>query len=33
MREREKQTAGLSFDGACDELKNLHFRAQSLIVT
>lgn len=31
MTEREKQTAGLPFDGACNELKNLHFRAQGLI--
>lgn len=31
MTEREKQAAGLPFDGACDELKNLHFRAQGLI--
>lgn len=31
MTEREKQAAGLPFDGDCDELKNLHFRAQGLI--
>lgn len=31
MTEQEKQAAGLPFDGACNELKNLHFRAQGLI--
>lgn len=31
MTEKEKQAAGLSFDGANEELKKLHFRAQGLI--
>lgn len=31
MTEREKQAAGLPFDGADGELKRLHFRAQELI--